>query len=258
MNKIYYFTGTGNSLYIAQSIKKYTDDTELVSIVDIMSTEESTLVEGDRVGFVFPVYFARLPVVVQKFMESVNEIQANYIYSIIVGGGLFGSVLDEFNKKLMEINNRLDAGYVIKTPSNHPKISQLQRKSNDKLLVDAKERIKEISVTIENKKPNKLTTSPFIIGRLITRYTFKEPYMQSQLGVLDKVFSLDESCDACGKCIKYCPVNNITLKNGNVEWQHHCINCSRCYHICPRESILFGTDTMPRYMNPFIDINDLL
>ena len=56
---IFYFTGTGNSLYAAQ---KLADDGEkIVSIVDALrsKTFHYTLKDNEPLGFVFPVYFSR-------------------------------------------------------------------------------------------------------------------------------------------------------------------------------------------------------
>ena len=54
---IFYFTGTGNSLYAA---RKLADEGEkIVSIVDALRSKayHYTLNVGDKLGFVFPVYF---------------------------------------------------------------------------------------------------------------------------------------------------------------------------------------------------------
>ena len=59
---IFYFTGTGNSLYAA---RKLADEGEqIVSIVEALRSKafHYTLSERDKLGFVFPVYFYRCPV----------------------------------------------------------------------------------------------------------------------------------------------------------------------------------------------------
>ena len=54
---IFYFTGTGNSLYAAQKLADGGE--EIVSIVEALrsKTFHYTLKEGEKLGFVFPVYF---------------------------------------------------------------------------------------------------------------------------------------------------------------------------------------------------------
>ena len=59
---IFYFTGTGNSLYAAQKLAD--EGEEIVSIVDALRSKayHYTLNVGEKLGFVFPVYFYRCPV----------------------------------------------------------------------------------------------------------------------------------------------------------------------------------------------------
>ena len=59
---IFYFTGTGNSLYVAEKLRDELDDT-LVSIASMKknNTYEFDLVSSDYLGFVFPVYYYIIP-----------------------------------------------------------------------------------------------------------------------------------------------------------------------------------------------------
>ena len=59
---IFYFTGTGNSLYAAQKLSD--EGEQIVSMVDALRSKafHYTLSEGEKLGFVFPVYFYRCPV----------------------------------------------------------------------------------------------------------------------------------------------------------------------------------------------------
>lgn len=38
------------------------------------------------------------------------------------------------------------------------------------------------------------------------------------LCVKAKAFHVSEDCIGCGKCVKLCPLNNITLENGKPVW----------------------------------------
>ena len=51
--------------------------------------------------------------------------------------------------------------------------------------------------------------------------------------------SISEKCIACGECIKYCPVNAITIDNKTNKAKINdelCIGCARCIAICPNEA----------------------
>ena len=75
-----------------------------------------------------------------------------------------------------------------------------------------------------------------------------------------KKFSCTDSCMACGLCKKICPVGNIQMVSGKVQWLNHCQECLACLHVCPVQSIEFGkrTSGRRRYRHPQITVKELL
>ncbi len=63
----------------------------------------------------------------------------------------------------------------------------------------------------------------------------------------DKPFQVsEERCIGCGQCVKHCPMDNVTLDDGNhPRWLHtgRCISCFACYHHCPTHAIEYGNRT---------------
>ncbi|MCE5215029.1 MAG: hypothetical protein LLF83_09970, partial [Methanobacterium sp.] len=57
--KIFYFTGTGNSLAVAQDIANELDDSELISIPSVIN--EKIKANSPTIGLVFPVYMWGMP-----------------------------------------------------------------------------------------------------------------------------------------------------------------------------------------------------
>lgn len=44
-------------------------------------------------------------------------------------------------------------------------------------------------------------------------------------------------CNACGSCIKTCPVGALRLEEGSVVWDESvCVNCDTCIRVCPNLS----------------------
>ena len=65
--------------------------------------------------------------------------------------------------------------------------------------------------------------------------------------ITDKKFTVDaDVCIRCGKCIKVCPVDNIS--GTPPEWLHNgkCTCCLACYHYCPVHAINYGKITRKR------------
>ena len=64
-----------------------------------------------------------------------------------------------------------------------------------------------------------------------------------------KAFYADQTCTGCGKCVKVCPLNNVTMKNKKPVWEKHCTHCMACICYCPAEAIEYGRKSVgkPRY-----------
>ena len=73
MNRIYYFSSTGNTLAAAREFAEKLGDTELLSIADLDRAEEVDLSGADTVGIFFPVYCFGLPGIVQKFISRIEK-----------------------------------------------------------------------------------------------------------------------------------------------------------------------------------------
>ncbi len=84
--EIYYFSGTGNSLYVARDIAEKTNG-KLISIPAVMN-KQSIKTDANSIGIVFPVYMAHLygiPLIVERFIKKLEDIGSKYIFGISVG-----------------------------------------------------------------------------------------------------------------------------------------------------------------------------
>lgn len=76
---VFYFTGTGNSLYAARSI-----DSETISIPQIIDQEDLHF-SAERIGIVSPIYGHELPQMVKEFIQKVS-FETDYMYLILTYG----------------------------------------------------------------------------------------------------------------------------------------------------------------------------
>lgn len=63
---IYYFSGTGNSLYVARSIAASLEEASVQSMAPVLAPASEQRITAKAVGFVFPVYFYMMPDLVRK------------------------------------------------------------------------------------------------------------------------------------------------------------------------------------------------
>lgn len=82
---VYYFSATGNSLYVAKFLQDALGDAELHSIPEELF-HGSFDAAADCVGFVFPMHCMGLPMQVESFMERLTIADNPYIFAIATCG----------------------------------------------------------------------------------------------------------------------------------------------------------------------------
>ena len=85
---IVYFSGTGNSKYVAERLAAATNETA-VSIEGLSAN--ITLNDGERFGLVVPTYFWELPAIVREFLDklTIKNAAGHYIYFVATYGTSF-------------------------------------------------------------------------------------------------------------------------------------------------------------------------
>ena len=67
---VYYFSGTGNSLWVAQKISEKIEDSELISIPKVVNKKEG--IKGEIIGIVCPIYMYTILLIVADFIKIVS------------------------------------------------------------------------------------------------------------------------------------------------------------------------------------------
>jgi flavodoxin/NAD-dependent dihydropyrimidine dehydrogenase PreA subunit len=286
---IYYFSGTGNSLFTARYIAKKIK-AEIISIPSVIN-RKTIITEADVIGIVYPVYHSGIPNIVKRFVLKLNNTKNKYIFAVCTYGDSPGLSI-EYLKKLLESRNaKLAAGFGIRMPYNYiiPSFSIkkfsfsiiLKNISMDKQLEifsDYKKKIKLILDYIGSKKEGTFETDSEMILQLVDFLRIRDSLgkilwlkmagfkgktdlsFHESIQLMDHGFFSDEKCNGCCICHKICPVNNIKMVKGKPVWCHRCEQCFSCLQWCPKESIQFGADTTEnkRYHHPDVKLKDMV
>lgn len=249
--KVFYFTATGNSLYVSKKIQKSFKECELISIPKAMQ-ENLFEIKDEVIGFVYPIHWAGVPLIVYDFLSKLKVDAKTYIFAIgVSGGGSANTSFYQLNNLLgRKINNYLTVKY----------ISNYTRAGTNPTEERAKKAITKYEDTIDDfaksllQREEKSSNFRFGIGSLEYKI-FKD-----KLKNKDKNFNVNESCIGCSMCKKVCPVNNIMIEDSKPKWNGECIDCMACINICPKKAINIGKSTCKknRYRNPYIEVSELI
>ena len=106
--EIYYFSGTGNSLYIASELRKRIPGARLIPMVSLLG-EDVIKTRGETVGFVFPTHGMIAPIPVRKFLKKVDPGSAAYLFAVATRGGTKFLGFAKLDRILKKKGRRLDS-----------------------------------------------------------------------------------------------------------------------------------------------------
>ena len=112
---IFYFSGTGNSAWVARQIAKAQQEELLAIAEEINKNKEYALKDGEKVGFVFPVYAWGPPGIVLRFIRQLKMKNPEYLFFVCTCGDDTGRTAQVFSEKRMALRGRLlcyDAQYL--------------------------------------------------------------------------------------------------------------------------------------------------
>ena len=261
VHKIYWFSGTGNTYYLAKEFAKLFPGAELISIASLDRSED-VVFDADFTGIFFPVYCFGIPGIISKFLDRVQPMEKQgdrFVYAICTSGGYPGAALPLVEDTLQSKNIDLNSCFHIRMISNYIPLSEPpDEKKMESVFSQAERALRIAAIAVKKRK----RTRPLRVFPIDTFLKFVARRAVATLETSDTAFHIDpESCNGCGLCSLICPASNISMdKSDHPVWHHHCEQCMACLQWCPGLAIRYKDLPGKRrhYHHPKVTAKELL
>ena len=237
---IYYFSGTGNSKWVAEQIAKRTGDTAQ-SISSLIADGPIALYvgAGESIGLVFPIYAWGAPTMVEHFCKSIQIDHSAYAYAICTCG-------DEAGKSMQRLRGMFawQAAWSLVMPNNYIvgfEVDQTELAQNK--VNTAREKLPQIAEAILARRSEYDVRE----GTSAKLKTIAVRPMFNLFAKRTNPFYATDECNACGLCARICPIGAIRMDGERPVWvKKHCTQCLGCINRCPQRAIQYGEGTKNR------------
>jgi len=234
---VYYFSGTGNSKWAAETLASLTGDT--AASIPSLSGDGPIAVNAaqePRTGLVFPVYAWGVPEIVKQFCGRLHMEDGAYAYAVCTCGDEAGDAV----RKLKRVFPYAGA-WSVSMPNNYIPIYDVDdaRLVKSKIAA-ARDRLTKIADSVMKRE----TVYDVNAGNAAWLKTAIASPAFNAFAMRTKPFYATDACNGCGLCEKNCPVGAIQMQNGKPVWiKERCTQCLSCIHRCPQRAIEYGKTT---------------
>ena len=237
---VLYYSGTGNSKYIAKCIASALE-TDCLNLNERIKTGDTSSVQTEEnVILVTPTYAWRIPHIVSGWLGKTELVGAKRIWFVMDCGSEIGNAA-KYNRELAAQKALTYMGTAqIVMPENYIALFPAPDKQEAKAIVEnAKPAIRSIIDCIRNgmefPAPRNNLYDRFMSGA-------GNPIFYKKIVKAD-AFTVSDACIGCRKCVQLCPLNNIRLDKDKPVWG---ANCTHCMSWAETSSMLSGSSTVTR------------
>jgi Formate hydrogenlyase subunit 6/NADH:ubiquinone oxidoreductase 23 kD subunit (chain I) len=266
MTKIAFFSGTGNSLDVAKRLASKIENSELVSIMGILKSNNYAET-AEKIVLVYPTYLMTIPLPVREYLRRTDIQNARYIAAITTcenKGNLSYLTID---KLLNKSGKKLSYYQEVSMPQNSPTGIRPTKGNADWIEkisgASVQEMCKRNDIDVSRISDDITNAVTFLPKRNIGKYL-----LESAISALSKnnktqlQYYTDTTCTLCGLCARICPAERISIIDEKVVWakDRKCYYCFACFNACPQQAILLKNYQKKdgRYIHPNTELEEII
>ena len=246
---VFYFSGTGNSRFVAKRIAEAVSQ-EAVDITTYTKTmDRPEFTDTGVYVFVCPSYMSAPARAMTDFVGWAgfpSGVKAYFIVTCAASMGITPRVASEICEKK---GFQYMGAAQIEMPQNYIALFTTKEVEENINIIEKAEieidRIAPLILNGEVLETKKIGSVEYSVTKWVRDVYYKD-FMKT------KKFKATDKCISCQKCVKVCPLSNITMKDGKPSWGNKCTHCMACINQCPKDAIEYGKGTAgkPRYKGP--------
>ncbi len=247
---IFYFSGTGNTRWVARQIAEAIGE-ELLAIPDLIreGRYDFTLTAGERLGFCFPTHGWQPPAIVRGFIRRARftTLPDTFCWALTTCGDDMGETMTILNKELAPKGLKAESVFSLVMPESYVCLPFMYTDSPEREHEKVSQAAGQLHHIIDTISRRQAGVAELEKGATPRLYSYVIGAYFNQKMITDKKFMVDaDICIKCGKCAQVCPVDNI--EGSPPVWLHNgqCTCCLACYHHCPVHAINYGERTRKR------------
>lgn len=246
MNTYLYFSGTGNSKFVAETFHNLEKEAKIYSIEDPLDFD-TIIKESSEIILLYPIYTSMMPIPMTEFIIKHSDSFKNKTVNTIATQMMFSGDGGMLPLRLLRSQN-VKTKYTLHVfmPNNISDVSFLPIKKSDKLPLYLEKKQHSLQ-----KKYNKIIKGKHYkhgrrwYSRSIA-FLLQRCFAEKVHHKLSSSLSVSNDCIHCNKCVNICPVDNLFSKNSIIHSKNQCVVCYRCVNICPTQSITIVGSTKPK------------
>lgn len=242
----FYFSGTGNTRYIAERILRNVSAEYTAKLYDVTSDPDvDALSSADVVLLAFPIYGSAPPLPMREFVhrcgsrlkgKKVAIAETQYFFSGD-GAASIGRTVEKYGGTVILAEH-------FNMPNNLADCRIFAIRNGGELGTLLNRAEKRADAFARRLLRGKTRRRGFgILSHAVGYFCQRKYWRKGEKEKRGRLKVDPVRCVGCGACEKRCPVHNLRLEGGKAVPLGKCVLCYRCVNLCPRRAItLIGNE----------------